>query len=34
MLDDMNVLTQRDRQGALEVAENLYKQTEIGRAHV
>ena len=27
MLDDMNVLTQRDRQGALEVAENLYKQT-------
>lgn len=28
MLDDKNVLMQRDRQGALDVAANLYKQTQ------
>jgi glucose/mannose-6-phosphate isomerase len=28
MLDDQNVLAQRDRQGALEVAANLYKQAQ------
>lgn len=28
MLDDKNVLAQRDRQGALEVAANLYKQAQ------
>ena len=26
MLDDQNVLRQRDRQGALDVAANLYEQ--------